>query len=126
MNSLALLLLVRAATGSYADAGFVSAAYAVSFALASPYRARTADRRGPPGPRPPPPPPPRPDRRPPRPVVRPPRHGGSAPARLRTARGARRCRSADARHGRRRAPHRGHRAAPRVRHARALGRDRAG
>jgi MFS family permease len=47
MTGLALLLLVRAATGSYADAGFVSAAYAVSFAIASPYRARTADRRGP-------------------------------------------------------------------------------
>src|SRR4051794_26557369 len=47
MTGLALLLLVRKATGSYADAGFVSAAYAVSFALAAPYRARAADRRGP-------------------------------------------------------------------------------
>src|SRR4051794_38161120 len=47
MTGLALLLLVRKATGSYADAGFVSAAYAISFALAAPYRARAADRRGP-------------------------------------------------------------------------------
>jgi MFS family permease len=47
MTGLAVLLLVRKATGSYADAGFVSAAYAVSFALAAPYRARAADRRGP-------------------------------------------------------------------------------
>ena len=47
MTGLALLLLVRKATGSYADAGFVSAAYAVSFAVAAPYRARAADRRGP-------------------------------------------------------------------------------
>ena len=47
MTGLALLLLVRKATGSYADAGFVSASYAVSFALAAPYRARAADRRGP-------------------------------------------------------------------------------
>ena len=47
MTGLALLLLVRKATGSYADAGFVSAAYAVSFAVAAPFRARAADRRGP-------------------------------------------------------------------------------
>ena len=47
MTGLAILLLVRRATGSYADAGFVSAAYAVSFALAAPWRARAADRRGP-------------------------------------------------------------------------------
>lgn len=47
MTGLAILLLVRNATGSYADAGFVSAAYAVSFAVAAPFRARGADRRGP-------------------------------------------------------------------------------
>ncbi|MCW2543898.1 MAG: transporter, partial [Frankiales bacterium] len=47
MTGLALLLLVRQATGSYADAGAVSASYAVSFALAAPGRARAADRRGP-------------------------------------------------------------------------------
>jgi MFS family permease len=47
MAGLAILLLVRKATGSYADAGFVSAAYAVSFAIAAPSRARAADRRGP-------------------------------------------------------------------------------
>ena len=47
MTGLAVLLLVRKATGSYADAGFVSAAYAVSFAAAAPFRARGADRRGP-------------------------------------------------------------------------------
>jgi MFS family permease len=47
MTGLALLLLVRKATGSYADAGFVSAAYAISFALAAPNRARAADRNGP-------------------------------------------------------------------------------
>ncbi len=47
MTGLAILLLVRKATGSYADAGFVSASYAVSFAVAAPYRARMADRQGP-------------------------------------------------------------------------------
>jgi MFS family permease len=47
MTGLALLLLVRKVTGSYAEAGAVSAAYAISFALAAPYRARAADRRGP-------------------------------------------------------------------------------
>jgi MFS family permease len=47
MTGLALLLLVRKATGSYAAAGFVSAAYAVSLAAAAPSRARAADRRGP-------------------------------------------------------------------------------
>jgi len=47
MTGLAILLLVRKAAGSYTDAGFVSAAYAVSFAVAAPFRARAADRRGP-------------------------------------------------------------------------------
>ena len=46
-TGLALLLLARAATGSYAVAGAVSASYAVSFALAAPARARAADRTGP-------------------------------------------------------------------------------
>lgn len=46
-TGLALLLLARAATGSYAVAGAVSASYAVSFALAAPARARAADRSGP-------------------------------------------------------------------------------
>lgn len=47
MTGLALLLLVRESTGSYAAAGAVSAAYAVAFAVVSPRRARTADRTGP-------------------------------------------------------------------------------
>ncbi|HWH27699.1 MAG TPA: MFS transporter [Mycobacteriales bacterium] len=47
MTGLAVLLLVREATGSYAAAGLVSAAYALAFALVSPVRARSADRRGP-------------------------------------------------------------------------------
>ena len=47
MTGLAVLLLVRDVTGSYAAAGAVSAAYALAFALVSPARARTADRRGP-------------------------------------------------------------------------------
>src|SRR5688500_7779947 len=47
MTGLAILLLVREVTGSYASAGAVSAAYAISFAVASPSRARSADRRGP-------------------------------------------------------------------------------
>lgn len=47
MTGLAVLLLVREATGSYAAAGLVSAAYAVALALVTPLRARTADRRGP-------------------------------------------------------------------------------
>lgn len=47
MTGLAVLLLVRAATGSYAWAGAVSAAYAIAFALVSPTRARSADRVGP-------------------------------------------------------------------------------
>ena len=47
MTGLAVLLLVRDATGSYAAAGAVSAAYALAFAVVSPARARTADRRGP-------------------------------------------------------------------------------
>jgi MFS family permease len=47
MTGLAALLLAREATGSYAVAGLVSAAYALAFAAVSPARARTADRRGP-------------------------------------------------------------------------------
>jgi MFS family permease len=47
MTGLAVLLLVRESTGSYAAAGGVSAAYALAFAVVSPARARTADRRGP-------------------------------------------------------------------------------
>ena len=49
MTGLAILLLVRADTGSYAAAGAVSAAYSVAFAVGSPGRARTADRNGPVG-----------------------------------------------------------------------------
>jgi hypothetical protein len=49
MTGLAILLLVRERTGSYAAAGAVSAAYAISFAIGSPGRARTADRHGPVG-----------------------------------------------------------------------------
>jgi predicted MFS family arabinose efflux permease len=47
MTSLAILLLLRQTTGSYADAGIVSAAYALAFAVGAPARARSADRRGP-------------------------------------------------------------------------------
>jgi MFS family permease len=47
MTGLALLLLVKQATGSYGNAGLVSACYAVSLAVAAPLRARAADRRGP-------------------------------------------------------------------------------
>ncbi len=46
-TGLALLLVVRASTGSYAAAGAVAAAYAVSFAAFAPVRARRADRSGP-------------------------------------------------------------------------------
>jgi hypothetical protein len=42
MTGLAVLLLVRESTGSYAAAGGVSAAYALAFAVVSPLRARTA------------------------------------------------------------------------------------
>jgi MFS family permease len=48
MTSLALLLLVKDTTGSYAQAGLVSAAYALAFGVFGPSRARAADRRGPP------------------------------------------------------------------------------
>lgn len=48
-TGLALLLLVRESTGSYAAAGLVAAAYASSFAVFAPLRARRADRRGPRG-----------------------------------------------------------------------------
>ncbi|MCW2605873.1 MAG: permease [Frankiales bacterium] len=48
-TGLALLLLVQRTSGSYADAGAVAAAYAVSFAGFAPARARSADRRGPRG-----------------------------------------------------------------------------
>jgi MFS family permease len=47
MTGLGLLILVRKATGSYADAGLVTACYSVAFAVGAPSRARTADRRGP-------------------------------------------------------------------------------
>jgi MFS family permease len=47
MTGLAALLLTRESTGSYASAGVVSAAYALAFAVVSPARARSADRRGP-------------------------------------------------------------------------------
>ena len=47
MTGLALLLVARASTGSYAAAGAVSASYAVSLAVVAPSRARAADRRGP-------------------------------------------------------------------------------
>ena len=47
MTSLALLLLVREETGSYAAAGLVSAAYALSYGVLGPARARSADRTGP-------------------------------------------------------------------------------
>ncbi len=46
-TGLALLLLVERSTDSYAAAGTVAAAYAVSFAGFAPARARSADRRGP-------------------------------------------------------------------------------
>jgi MFS family permease len=47
MTGLALLLLVRHTTGSYASAGLVAAAYALAFGVFGPARARSADRRGP-------------------------------------------------------------------------------
>ena len=47
MTSLALLLLVRDTSGSYATAGLVSGAYALSFGVLGPQRARAADRTGP-------------------------------------------------------------------------------
>jgi len=46
-TGLALLLLTRQSTGSYAAAGVVAAAYASSFAVFAPVRARRADRDGP-------------------------------------------------------------------------------
>jgi predicted MFS family arabinose efflux permease len=49
MNSLAILLLVRESTGSYAAAGAVAALHALSFAVFGPRRARAADRGGPVG-----------------------------------------------------------------------------
>lgn len=47
MTGLALLLLVKDTTGSYASAGLVSACYALAFGVFGPSRARSADRRGP-------------------------------------------------------------------------------
>lgn len=47
MNGLATLLLAKEATGSYAQAGLISAVSAVGFALVAPMRARAADRVGP-------------------------------------------------------------------------------
>lgn len=49
MTGLALLLLVKETTGSYASAGLVSACYALAFGVFGPSRARSADRRGPVG-----------------------------------------------------------------------------
>lgn len=49
MNSLAILLLVRESTGSYAAAGAVAALHALAFAVFGPRRARAADRKGPVG-----------------------------------------------------------------------------
>lgn len=49
MTGLALLILVQSTSGSYARAGIVSAAYAISLGVAAPSRARRADRRGPRG-----------------------------------------------------------------------------
>lgn len=46
MTGLAVLLLVKGSTGSYGDAGLVSASYALALALVAPFRARSADRRG--------------------------------------------------------------------------------
>lgn len=46
MNGLALLILVRASSGSYGTAGAVAAAYALALAVGSPSRARSADRHG--------------------------------------------------------------------------------
>ena len=46
MTGLAVLLLVRAQTGSYTRAGVASAVYGVTLALSSPLRARQADRGG--------------------------------------------------------------------------------
>jgi MFS family permease len=47
MTSLALLLLVRDTSGSYAVAGLVSGGYALSFGVLGPALARLADRTGP-------------------------------------------------------------------------------
>lgn len=47
MTGLALLLLVRETSGSYAQAGAVAAAYALAFGAFGPSRARSADRSGP-------------------------------------------------------------------------------
>jgi MFS family permease len=47
MTTLALLLLVRDTSGSYASAGMVCASYAFAFGLLGPSRARAADRSGP-------------------------------------------------------------------------------
>lgn len=47
MTTLALILLVRDTTGSYAAAGLVAGAYALSFGVLGPALARLADRTGP-------------------------------------------------------------------------------
>jgi MFS family permease len=47
MNGLAVLLLAKEATGSYAQAGLISAVLGVCFAVVAPARARAADRVGP-------------------------------------------------------------------------------
>jgi MFS family permease len=46
MVGLGLILLVRGTGGSYAEAGAVTAAYAVAVAVGSPYAGRRVDRRG--------------------------------------------------------------------------------
>jgi MFS family permease len=46
MAGLGLILLVRGSGGSYAEAGAVTAAYAVSVAVGAPYAGRRVDRRG--------------------------------------------------------------------------------
>lgn len=47
MAALALVLLVRDAGGSYAEAGLVAAAYGIAVAIGAPYGGRQVDRRGP-------------------------------------------------------------------------------
>ena len=46
MAALALVLLVRGAGASYAEAGLVAAAYSVALAIGAPYGGRQVDRRG--------------------------------------------------------------------------------
>ena len=46
MAGLALLLAVQKSTGSFADAGFASAAFGIANVVAAPWRARIIDRWG--------------------------------------------------------------------------------